>query len=232
MAGAGRGPIATEIHHVLTETHGGVLTIGAALALYFSSSAVEAVRTALNRAYQTRDERPWYVLRLESIGYVVIGAATLIVFATLIIFAPLVWDGALRVAPRLGSLTQFFTLGRIAVTAIILMGALGVAHKYLSAGHRSWREISPGIVLTFALWVVFGEGFGLYIREFARNYVTTYAGLASVMITMVFLYTLAAIFIYGGELNAAIIHRRTLWRETRARARNGDGVLQPESDAA
>jgi membrane protein len=34
--------------------------------------------------------------------------------------------------------------------------------------------------------------------------VTTYAGLASVMVALVFLYTSASIFIYGGELNAAI----------------------------
>jgi membrane protein len=202
------GPIATEIHSVLTETRSGVLTVGAALALYFSSSAVEAVRTALNRAYQMRDERPWYVLRLEAIGFVLIGAATLIVFAILIIFAPLLWDEILKLAPGFRPLSRYFTLGRFAVTAVILTGALVVAHKYLGAGRRSLREIAPGVVLTLLLWVAFGEGFGLYIREFARNYVSTYAGLASVMITIVFLYTLSAIFIYGGELNAAIIQRR------------------------
>ena len=32
---------------------------------------------------------------------------------------------------------------------------------------------------------------------------TTYAGLASAMIALVFLYWTASIFVYGGELNAA-----------------------------
>jgi membrane protein len=32
-----------------------------------------------------------------------------------------------------------------------------------------------------------------------------YAGLASVIIALVFLYFIAAIFVYGGELNAAIM---------------------------
>ena len=32
-----------------------------------------------------------------------------------------------------------------------------------------------------------------------------YAGLASVIIALVFLYFISAIFVYGGELNAAII---------------------------
>jgi membrane protein len=34
--------------------------------------------------------------------------------------------------------------------------------------------------------------------------VTTYAGLASIMIAVVFLYIISAIFILGGEFNAAI----------------------------
>ena len=39
-------PIASEVQNVLTQPRGGLLTIGGVLALYFSSSAVEALRTA------------------------------------------------------------------------------------------------------------------------------------------------------------------------------------------
>ena len=216
------GPIATEISRVLTETGGGILTLGVVLALYFASSAVEAVRTALNRAYQVRDERPWYVLRLESIAYTVVGAFTLLVFAFLIVLAPLAWDQFVRFVPGAAPLSSNVTFGRIAITGMILVVALTVAHKFLGAGRRNFREIAPGVILTIVLWVAFGEAFGIYLREFARNYVTTYAGLASVMITLVFLYTLSAIFIFGGELNAAIAHRRSekrLARETAQRQR-------------
>ena len=45
-------PIASEIHDVLTAPATGLLTFGAILALYFSTSAVEALRTGLNRAYE------------------------------------------------------------------------------------------------------------------------------------------------------------------------------------
>ena len=220
------GPIATEIGHVLTQTRGGVLTVGAVLAMYFSSSAVEAVRTALNRAYNVRDERPWYVLRLESIFYVIVGAFTLLVFALLIVFAPLVWNGLLHLAPAIEPLSQTFTFGRLGITGFILVVALTVAHKLLGAGRRKFKDIAPGIVLTLILWVASGEILGLYLREFARNYVTTYAGLASVMIALLFLYTLSAIFIYGSELNAAILRRRQEKLEARRVA------MMPAQDAA
>ena len=212
------GPIATEMSNVVRQTRSGVLTIGAVLALYFSSSAVEAVRTALNRAYGERDERAWYWLRIESIVYVIVGAFALLVFALLIVLAPLVWDRVLPLAPAIEPLSQTFTFGRIGVTGIILIASLTVAHKFLCAGRRRFKDIVPGILLTLVLWVVAGELFGIYLREFSRNYVTTYAGLASVMITVVFLYTLSAIFIYGGELNAAIIRQRAAKLAARAQA--------------
>jgi membrane protein len=36
-----------------------------------------------------------------------------------------------------------------------------------------------------------------------------YAGLASAMVALVFLYACASIFIYGGELNSVILQART-----------------------
>ena len=42
----------------------------------------------------------------------------------------------------------------------------------------------------------------------AFTYVSMYAGLASVMIALVFLYVCACIFILGGELNSAIVKAR------------------------
>src|SRR6267143_5301600 len=68
------GPIANEIHHVLTTTRGDVLTLGAALAVYFSSSGIESLRIGLNRAYGVVETRNWILLRLESIAYVLLAA--------------------------------------------------------------------------------------------------------------------------------------------------------------
>ena len=83
-----------------------------------------------------------------------------------------------------------------------------VVHKWLPAGKRSWREIMPGILATLALWLLAGMVFGRYLADFAFTYSVYYAGLASPMIALVFLYLTASIFIYGGELNAEIVRQR------------------------
>jgi len=74
-------PILNEIHNVLSNRHGGLLTISAVLAVYFSSSGVEALRTGLNRAYGARETRPWWRLRLQSVAYVFIAALALLSLA-------------------------------------------------------------------------------------------------------------------------------------------------------
>ncbi|HMF66281.1 MAG TPA: YhjD/YihY/BrkB family envelope integrity protein, partial [Phyllobacterium sp.] len=53
-----------------------------------------------------------------------------------------------------------------------------------------------------------------YLETFA-TYVSTYAGLASIMAAIVFLYIVAAIFIIGAEINAAIIRHWEIEEATR-----------------
>jgi membrane protein len=86
--------------------------------------------------------------------------------------------------------------------------ALFILHVWLPAGRRTFSQILPGIIFTMLASLASGIGFGLYLARFANNYVTMYAGLASVIIALVFLYFIAAIFVFGGELNAAIIKSR------------------------
>ncbi len=201
-------PIVGEVHNVLTAPRGGLLTIGAILALYFSSGAIEALRVGLDRAYEMTESRPWWLLRLESIAYVLIGAIALLALAFLVVLWPLIWAGALRWAPGLAALQGAVTLARLAIAAFLMAVSLLIAHRWLPAGRRTLVEIAPGVVLTFVSCLAFGEFFGAYLGEFARNYVSTYAGLASVMIALVFLYFMAAIFVFGGYLNAAIRRAR------------------------
>jgi membrane protein len=202
-------PIAREIRNVLLGARGDLLTIGVALAIYFASSGIESLRIGLNRAYGVGERRSWWVLRLESIGYVLIGAVGLLVMSFLVVLAPLIFATTVRYIPLLEPLWFMFNFLRIAVASVVLIVALVIVHKWLPAGRRPLLTISPGIVMTLLLWLIAGELFGDYLSRFAYTYVTYYAGLASAMVALVFLYVIASIFIWGGELNAAILR----WRE-------------------
>jgi membrane protein len=197
-------PIAAEIHNVLTTARGDILTIGAALAVYFASSGIESLRIGLNRAYDLTETRNWLLLRLESIAYVLIAAIALLALAFLIVLGPLIFATAVKYSRGLAPLEWNFTVARYTVASIVLIAALVIAHKWLPIGRRRFADILPGILVTLILWLASAFVFGRYLAEFAYTYVTYYAGLASAMIALVFLYLTASIFVYGGELNAAI----------------------------
>ncbi len=198
--------LSSEVHDVLTTTRGDILTIGAVLAVYFASNGVEALRVALNRAYAVAEPRRWYWLRLESIGYTLLAAFSSLAMAFLIVLGPLIIEAVRRHLPmEVESNEQVLNLSRYGITITALIAALFILHAWLPAGRRSFLQILPGIVFTMVASLVSGIVFGQYLARFANNYVTMYAGLASVIIALVFLYFIAAIFVFGGELNAAII---------------------------
>jgi len=198
-----------EIHDVLTTTRGDILTIGAVLSVYFASNGVEALRIALNRAYAVVETRRWYWLRLESIGYTLVAAFSSLAMAFLIVLGPLIIAAVRRHIPLIVETNQsLLNFTRYAVTITALIVALFILHAWLPAGRRSFLQILPGIIFTMVASLISGIVFGQYLARFANNYVTMYAGLASVIIALVFLYFIAAIFVYGGELNAAIIKSR------------------------
>jgi len=227
-------PLARDIHGVLTSLRGGALTFGAVFALYFASSGVESLRIGLNRAYNIHEERSAWWLRAESIGYVIIGAVALIAFSFLVVLAPLIWTQVVRAVPALAPFNELVTFVRFAVAILVLVVALVIVHLWLPAGRRRLRAVWPGVAATLLLWLVSGAVFGRYLAEFDSGYVTMYAGLASAMIALVFLYISASIFIYGGELNSVIAARaqqREKARKLRAMRKMNKTRRNPDTKA-
>jgi membrane protein len=201
-------PIADQVSAVLTAPRGGILTFGAVLSFYFASSAVEALRVGLNRAYGLVEKRPWWRLRLQSLVLVLVGSLALLALAFLVVLGPLIVEVLGFFLPWVAQAHEFLTFARIGIAAIMLAASLILAHLILPAHRLRIGDILPGVALTFVASIAFGEAFGIYLSRYLRNYIATYAGLASVMIALVYLYWVALLFVFGGELNGAIMRAR------------------------
>lgn len=196
------GPIAREVNSVLTIPRGDFLTLGILLSIYFASNGVEALRVGLNRAYDLVEDRSFIYLRLQSIGFVLIGTVALITLATLVIAGPIAWDRLVAEFPWIEPFASRVVLLRYGVTVLVLAVALLAAHLWLPTGRRRVLEVVPGIVFTIAAWLSCAIGFSTYLSYFT-NYASTYAGLAGVMTALFFLYIIACIALFGASLNAA-----------------------------
>jgi membrane protein len=189
------GPIADEVRRVLAPVPGSLLTVSALVALFLASNGVEAVRTALNRAYRVVERRSIFFLRLQSLGFVLIGTVLFLLLAGLAVAAAAV--------PMPPPFSHIFGAFGVAVTSVLVIGVLTAAHLWLPAGRPPWRALWPGIAATLVLWLVAAWIFAYYLRSFA-NYAATYAGLAGVVTAMFFLYVVAMLMIFGAEFNAAL----------------------------
>jgi membrane protein len=205
-------PIAREVTNVLTVQRTDILTFGVVAAGIFASNGIEALRVSLNRAYRVTETRSFVFRRLQSLAFVLIATLGFLAISVLLVLAPLAARIAERqfewFAPYMGTIT----IWRYVIASSVIVIGLVCVHFWLPAGRRSVIDIFPGIALTLIGWVAGSALFATYLEQFS-TYVSTYAGLASIMIAVVFLYIVSVIFILGGEFNAAI--RR--YREARAR---------------
>ena len=204
-------PVVREIQNVLTIRRGDLVTFGAVAALWFSSNGVEALRTALNRAYRQHENRSIVLLRLQSIGLVLLGAGILLAYTFLVVLAPLALEGVKVFVPQVETFLLSINVARYTLAGSLLIIGLFITHWLLPAGHRTFRDLWPGVLATLFMWIIAGSAFGAYLASFA-NYVSTYGGLAGIMTALIFLYICALVFILGGELNAAISRQRRYWR--------------------
>ena len=155
------------------------------------------------------------MLRFESILFVILGAAGMLAMALLVVIGPTAIRFLVTLQPEFGILWRTLIWWRLTIATGLLVAALLFAHLWLPAGRRSLLQILPGIVITLCMWLAAGIAFGRYLDDFSQTYVTTYAGLATGMIALVFLYWAATIFLFGAELNAAITHELTLMEKDR-----------------
>jgi membrane protein len=196
-------PIAHEVTSVLTVQRGDFLTIGILIAAFFASNGIEALRTSLNRAYRVSETRSILYLRAQSIGFVIFATVGFLIVSALLVFAPLVANLAQRTLPWIEPYMGTITIWRFVIASWVIVVALIAVHFWLPAGRRRFKDIVPGLIFTLVFWVVGSSLFATYLGYFS-SYASTYAGLASIMIALVFLYIVSVIFIMGGELNAAI----------------------------
>jgi membrane protein len=196
-------PISREVINVLTVQRTDLLTYGVLLAAFFASNGIESLRTALNRAYRVVETRSFIFRRVQSFAFVFIATIGFVAISVLLVFAPLIARLALANFEWLEPYMGTITLWRYVIASTVIVLGLIAVHIWLPAGKRRFVDIVPGILFTLIGWLAGSTIFATYLNYFS-SYVTTYAGLASIMIAVVFLYIVSAVFILGGELNAAI----------------------------
>jgi membrane protein len=188
------------------------LSFGLVFALWAASSGVNALAQALNAAYDVKETRAWWKVRLISVA-LTIALALLIVSALLIVLygghfghtlAALVHEGrAFAIVWRI--LQWPIALGFVLIAFVMIYRFVpNVSAKRHGKGLRvsdyRRRWFSPGVVIAIALWLLVSLGFRLYLHFF-NSYSSTYGSLGALIILMLWFYLTGAAILFGGEIN-------------------------------
>ncbi|MDB5396535.1 MAG: YihY/virulence factor BrkB family protein [Rhodospirillales bacterium] len=194
------------ILEVIQNRSGSLLTIGLALSLYSASSAVSALRLALDLAYGVEETRSFWWRKVQDFLIVMVGSVILILTSVAIILGPWVWGIVARFTFLNPKDQSLWHLARYAFAMISLaLGIIGL-HRVLPNCKMCIRQILPGALTTTIIWIIAASALPLYFGRFA-NYTATYGSLGGVIVTLMFFYVSAIIFIFGGEFNAALMAR-------------------------
>ncbi len=201
--------IAPQVESIMGNSRIDLLTASAGLALFFATTAIETLRTALNGAYRVVEKRSYFLCLLRSMLFVLISAASVLVLAWVVIVAPAL---AARVEPNLTQpLVDSTWLGatvRYGLAAIVIAALLIAFHLWLAAGKREVKDVWPGVLMSMGLWLLVASVYSYYL-DFS-DYSRFYAGLSQLMVALIFFQLTALIVILGAELNRGIYEFKRL----------------------
>lgn len=196
-------PIGGEIRAVLETGGHAKLTMSAVLAVFFASNGVDAIRTSITGAYNETDPRPFWKTRLICIVFVIFGALLLSAAGILMIALPAYFGFLTESSPDVYAYLFSSKPLRVTLALMLLLVFLVSCHLWLPGERRPLLSVMPGVSLTIVLWAIGGQGFSFFINNFG-SYSVTYAGLAGIMATLIYMYYMSVIFIYGAEFNGQL----------------------------
>jgi membrane protein len=178
--------------------------VGAVLALWSTTSAVTSYMTAVNLAYDRKDQRKFVRKRLIAIAMVACIGCAFVLVAVLLLFGPPIqgWVGR-----SVGMQSAVSWLWWSVQWPILVVGLLAAFATLLWLGPdvevRSWRFLTPGGLVAVLLWLAVSGLFAYYTSRFG-SYNKTWGSLSAVIVMLIWLWLTSLALLFGAELNAEV----------------------------
>ena len=200
--------INTTVDEVSKATGGGKLSFGLLATLWAASNGMGAICEALNVAYEVKETRPWWQVRLLAVA-LTIGLSLLILSALVLVLFGDHIANAITAHLMFGSFFKhaWQALQWLLVLIFVLLAFALIYYIAPDLKERRWYWVSPGSVLAVLLWLLVSFAFRLYLHYF-NSYSATYGSLGAVIILMLWFYLTGAAVLIGGEVNSEITFAR------------------------
>ena len=199
--------LAPQVVAVMGQTRYDLLTLGAFIAFFFATSAIESLRAALNVSYRVKERRSYLWCLGQSGLFVFASAIGILVLGWGVVVGPTI-AARIREPAVLGLLNNDVVTLVIRYSIVFMVAVLQLLayHIWLAAGKRTIEAVLPGVVLSAVLWIMTALLFSHYL-DF-NDYSRFYAGLTQLMSALIFFQVSGMIVILGAEFNRSLAEAR------------------------
>jgi len=187
------------------DTAPGLLSIGILGTIWAASGAFAALISALNRAYDVQETRPFWKVRGMAI-LMTFGLSALLLIGVLLLVA----------GPSIGrTIAEIFTLGdefmiawniiRWPAALLFMLVTVALLFYFAPDANQPFRWITPGGFVGILLWVLASVIFNLYLSSDFNTYNKTYGSIGTVIILLLYLYISSLTILFGATLNATLV---------------------------
>jgi membrane protein len=196
--------ISKTVNDVTQSSGGGKLSFGILATLWAASNGMGAISDSLNAAYDLKETRPWWKVRLTAVGLTLSLTLLIVTALVLVLYGH---DIADAVSVKLGLGAAFATGWKILQWPLVLIFVL-VAFALIyyfapDSRQQDWKWITPGAIVGVVLWLLISFAFKAYLSYF-NSYSATYGSLGAVIILMLWFYFSGIAILVGGEINSEI----------------------------
>lgn len=195
-----------RIDEIMSGPPQGLLTVSILGAIWTASSAVEGLRTVLNRAYQVSEPPNYYFRRLLSILQIMLFTLLIIVVMSILVLAPLFFYNFSAVTGVVipDAIITFFTKDFIFVGGFVLFLAVASLYYWLPNIRQTMWAVLPGALMVVVLWIGGAALVSFYLDNVSQVNII-YGSLSSFIATLIFFFVMNVIFIYGAEFNHELL---------------------------
>ena len=192
------------VEDIVTRPHGGLLSLGFFLSLYFATNGINSLMEAFNNTFHTIDTRSAVKQRLYSILLLIINSFLLIIAIGLITLGTKVLS---HIIPQHILESHFYFNAIVFLKWLITVGmiflAISFIYYFAPAKRRQFRFVSAGSSLATLLIIIITLGFNFYVNNFSK-YNILYGSIGTLLVVLLWIYFNAFSLLIGFELNASI----------------------------
>jgi membrane protein len=195
--------IKKTLAQVVRGSSGGLVSVGALVALVGASSGMLSIMKGLNSAYAVTDHRAWWEKRLIAIALTVVFSLFTLTALLLLVFGVRLGE-ALADFFGLGPLfTVVWKLAHVPIVIFLSLAGLALVYYLAPATDRVWSWITPGSAFAVGSWLVMSLGLRFYVRYF-DYYNATYGSIGGLILLMLWLYWSGVALLLGAEIDSTI----------------------------